>query len=75
MQIAIEDIWSNEQLIFWWNNNKLNGVAGYECIEHNFAEKTATQNYMTFSGVEQYEEKWLRCTVCGEDFDLDGSRL
>ena len=75
MQIAIKDNWSDERLIFWWKNNKVAGVFGFECNEHDLQEVTATQDYMTFNGVEQYEEKWLRCRVCKEDFDLDGSRL
>jgi len=55
---------------YWFNKlkNRRESLV-WEC-DHIFEQKTAVQNYMTFDGVEEYEEKWLECINCEQDEEL-----
>ncbi len=61
--------------LYWFNAvNNRRGSLVWEC-EHQIVEKSAVQNYMTFDGVDEYEETWNECVNCERQWDLSGAEL
>lgn len=60
---------------FWFSAlNNERGSLIFEC-DHEIELREGVQNFMTFSGPEEYTIQWKECISCGQEWDIAGNEL